>query len=1797
MHSLRSWLMLVLLLCTCTVPQLSGAGTVPPIPTGPLDANGNPATPDYYTTANWANSPRLVKFVDTLPGLGSAKANNLGQYLSVAKPDVTSYPGTDYYVIELVQFKERMHSDLPAPGTLLRGYRQVNRGTNLSPGTLPSQNRCGADQHACTAADTALGTGLTPDPVRYLGPTIVAERDRPVRIRFTNKLPVGTAGNLFIPVDTSVMGAGTGPAYPGAARGQGAPCDNTVEPNTCAGYAQNRAAIHLHGGRTPWISDGTPHQWITPVGEITPFTKGVSLQNVPDMPDPGDGSATYYYTNQQSARLMFYHDHAFGITRLNVYAGEAAGYLITDRYEQDLVARGIIPPDQIPLIIQDKTFVDATPTPHPVSGVTTPKVRITDPLWNWGSAAPVSGVRPPVTGDLWLPHVYMPAQTLAAGFGGVNPFGRWMYGPWFYPPTAVPKGPVDNPYYDADCGSTNPVILAQCQTPGQPTKIPGTPNTSMGMEAFQDSAMVNGTVFPTLTVDPRAYRFRILNAASDRFWNLSFYEADPAQVSPDPRLAAAGRSDKTEVRMLAASAELAEHDNWPADWPVDGRDGGVPDPALRGPSFLQIGTEGGFLPKPVQIDPQPITYNIDPTAFWVGTVDKMGLALGPAERADVIVDFSQYAGRTLILYNDAPAAWPARVSGYDYFTGAEDQRESGGYGTGGTFNRELGVWENGTGPLVGYAPNTRTVMQVIVRPTAGTDPAYSFSRQNLEREFSPEAPVTAVNPAPAKTLFERAQEPIIVGQPAYKDAYPDSYFPPNFPWEGISQINDESLNFVTLAGERVVAPMEPKGIHDEMGASFDPVYGRMSGNLAMQLPNPSTLNALLVLYGFSDLPTETVNNSTQLQVSVVPGTTDLADGTQIWKISHNGVDTHPIHFHIFDVQLVNRVGWDGQTLLPEPNELGWKDTVKISPLMDTIVAVRPRAPALPFGIPNSLRPLNPAIPLDSTMGFNSVDWQTGEARREPVTNILYDFGWEYVWHCHILSHEEMDMMRPVVVKVESATPPAFTAKATPSAGNIVVTWNDPTPVSYTAYASFGNPANEVGFNVYRSSDGTTFTKLNAANLRANRATYTDTTAAAGIAYSYKVEAFNAKGSTFSSVASPLTVSVAATNGPAFTAPATVNLRATVASLPAGLTVSQVAFYNGTTQIGLAAAPGAISTFSWTNVPAGSYSVSARVTDSLGGVTASAPITVTVAGSLTANFSVTGSAAGADIGFCETVTFTSSFTGVATGFSWLINGTNYLTSTVNTTLPIGTYPVALTVINNVTGETAQVTKNVTIVNHIPTAIPGGPYTVRPGENLTLNGSGTDTQDACNVTALSYAWNVDNRGDYDLFTANPALSYNVLRTVLGIGIHTMTFRVTDSNGGIGTATTTVAVLDVLAPASITVPATSSTGNFTVSWAASATAGVTYTLEESTTSGFNAGTITVVTSGLSATSVAISGKTSGTYYYRVKAVKALVGDSAWISDSCTVTLPVASVTFTGTPASPQLVGTVVNFNVTITGGGPAVEYQLWVYPKDAVTPTWRLVRDWQQSTTLVWDTSQASGVGRYDIQVRARNVGLTVPYQARRYGVIYMLTSSSPVSSVTFTTTATSPKQVGTLVDFNATPTGGGAAIEYQLMVYDYSAVNPTWRVMRDWQQNATLRWDTNLASGAGQYSIQVRARNVGSPVAYEARSSMAYILTSSAPVSAVAFSATPASPEPVGALVDFNATPTGGGAAIEYQLMVYDYSAITPTWRLVRDWQQNGVLRWDTSQASGIGEYGIQVRARSVGSGATYEARASARYILN
>ncbi len=327
-----------------------------------------------YTTAPTVTNPGggyltpgLKKFVDTLPGQDADHPNDLGQYIPTAVPD-TTYPGTDYYEIALVQYRIKFHQDLPA--TLLRGYVQVS--TNVVQGKQTQLTNANLDPKV---APTPIPGYFGVDDPHYLGPTIVATKNKPVRVTFRNLLPTGDSGDLFLPVDTSMMGSGPGPdmmqldsnGVPmDMAPDQGSVtdgvrnpmCGNDMKDRTC--YSENRATMHPHGGITPWISDGTPHQWVTPSGEQTAYPKGVSVSNVPDMPDPGPGAETFFYTNQQSARLMFYHDHAWGITRLNVYAGQAAGYLLTDDTEKALITSGGALADVgegTPLIIQDKTFV------------------------------------------------------------------------------------------------------------------------------------------------------------------------------------------------------------------------------------------------------------------------------------------------------------------------------------------------------------------------------------------------------------------------------------------------------------------------------------------------------------------------------------------------------------------------------------------------------------------------------------------------------------------------------------------------------------------------------------------------------------------------------------------------------------------------------------------------------------------------------------------------------------------------------------------------------------------------------------------------------------------------------------------------------------------------------------------------------------------------------------------------------------------------------------------------------------------------------------------------------------------------------------------------------------------------------------------------------------------------------------------------------------------------------------------------------------------------------------------------
>ena len=238
------------------------------------------------------------------------------------------------------------------------------------------------------------------------GPTFELRRGQPLTVKWTNALPT----KHFLPIDATVHGA---------------------EP----GVPEVRTVVHLHGAQVLPESDGYPDAWFTADGK-----KGAVA-----------GDNPCHYPNNQQATTLWYHDHALGITRLNVYAGLAGFYLIRDEQEDALnLPRGQF---EIPLMIQDRIF-------HP-------------------------------DGSLFYP----------AAENGTKPV--WM------------------------------------------------------QEFFGNAICVNGKVTPFLEVEPRKYRFRMVNASNSRFYHLTLLPADSAGTR-------AGR---------------------PAD----------------APAFHQIGTDGGLLPAPVNL--------------------------------------------------------------------------------------------------------------------------------------------------------------------------------------------------------------------------------------------------------------------------------------------------------------------------------------------------------------------------------------------------------------------------------------------------------------------------------------------------------------------------------------------------------------------------------------------------------------------------------------------------------------------------------------------------------------------------------------------------------------------------------------------------------------------------------------------------------------------------------------------------------------------------------------------------------------------------------------------------------------------------------------------------------------------------------------------------------------------------------------------------------------------------------------------------------------------------------------------
>jgi spore coat protein A, manganese oxidase len=119
-----------------------------------------------------------------------------------------------------------------------------------------------------------------------------------------------------------------------------------------------------------------------------------------------------------------------------------------------------------------------------------------------------------------------------------------------------------------------------------------------------------------------------------------------------------------------------------------------------------------------------------------------------------------------------------------------------------------------------------------------------------------------------------------------------------------------------------------------------------------------------------------------------------AGSTEVWQIFNLTGDIHPIHFHLVNVQVIQRqpfsgnpadgFSFTGSEIAPDANEIGWKETIRMNPGEATTIIMKFDLPVLP-----------------TSAMTNAVSPRTG--------------GHEYVWHCHILEHEEHDMMRPLIV--------------------------------------------------------------------------------------------------------------------------------------------------------------------------------------------------------------------------------------------------------------------------------------------------------------------------------------------------------------------------------------------------------------------------------------------------------------------------------------------------------------------------------------------------------------------------------------------------------------------------------------------------------------------------------------------------------------------------------------------------------------------------------------------------------------
>jgi FtsP/CotA-like multicopper oxidase with cupredoxin domain len=205
---------------------------------------------------------------------------------------------------------------------------------------------------------------------------------------------------------------------------------------------------HVHGGHTDFQYDGNPEFFFSP---------GYRIRG------PQWRDKEYHYGNDQPAGTVWYHDHALGITRLNVYAGMAGFFIIRDSDDTGLLGNPLdLPtyPYEAAFAIQDKMFDQSGGLFYPA-----------------------------YPGDpFYADFIYGEGADLSTGAG--------KYFEEFDNPNSPPEPAT----------GYGPTALA---------------------EFFGDHFVVNGKIWPKMDVERRNYRLRLLNGCDSRFLAVQFFEVPP----------------------------------------------------------------------------------------------------------------------------------------------------------------------------------------------------------------------------------------------------------------------------------------------------------------------------------------------------------------------------------------------------------------------------------------------------------------------------------------------------------------------------------------------------------------------------------------------------------------------------------------------------------------------------------------------------------------------------------------------------------------------------------------------------------------------------------------------------------------------------------------------------------------------------------------------------------------------------------------------------------------------------------------------------------------------------------------------------------------------------------------------------------------------------------------------------------------------------------------------------------------------------------------------------------------------